>query len=268
MKKKYISKFYKSPIIVDSIDGDILLYIETNKGRELIYSGYNINKKECYIPYINKCLLGGFIKGIPKSVLILGLGGGSYARYLEDHINGVSITGVDIDPIMIEISKKDMKVLSPDLICLSAEKAVSYLKGENRKYDLILLDCYLSDGEMPNGIMYENFLRNCKDLLTSSGVLSINFSEFLLNNNYEDKKRVQRYRQMHESLKYIFGKYFSLLLVGEENGSNSMGIYNLSKFYTSKEYVDNYLECVSNSEILFDKNIIKDTYVDKNLFLQ
>lgn len=268
MKKKYNSKFYKSPIIVDSINGDILVYVKTNKWREVIYSWYNTVEKKCHIPYINKCLLWWFIHWIPKSVLILWLWGGSYAKYLEDHVNDINITWVDIDEAMIDISEKEIKLTTTDIICDSSENAVKELKKLNKKYDLILLDCYLWDWEIPVWVTYDDFLQNCKDLLTTNWILSINFSEFFLDNEAKDIVRVIRYREMHKILKTIFWGFFTLFLVWEENWSNSMWIYNLNKFYTAEDYKNNYLECVEENNIIFDQNIISDIYIDKGLFFQ
>jgi 23S rRNA G2069 N7-methylase RlmK/C1962 C5-methylase RlmI len=43
---------------------------------------------------------------------------------------------------MLEIAKKEFEVNTPDLLCMDAKNAVSKLSKENKKYDLILIDCY------------------------------------------------------------------------------------------------------------------------------
>ncbi len=41
-----------------------------------------------------------------KNCLILGLGGGTVAKIIQERWPGVKITGVDIDPVMVELGKK------------------------------------------------------------------------------------------------------------------------------------------------------------------
>lgn len=263
MKKKYNSKFFKFPIEVESVNWNKLVIITTSLWKKVIYSWYDLDKKQSDLVYINKCLLGWFIKKIPKSVLILGLWWGSFARYLEDHIDNIQITWVDIDYTMIEISKKEMEVKSESLICMDAKIAVSKLYKENRKFDLILIDCYWLDSEIPDWLITKIFFENCKKVLEKDWVVSINMANFLLDDNSENIKRTNKYREMHNNLKEVFWEYFSLLTYGKQNWENSMWIYNLDKYYTAKDFDDNYLEKVDVWEIKYDYNMVFNTFVDE-----
>lgn len=265
MKKKYNSIFFKYPIEIESVNWDKLVFITTNLWKKVIYSWYDLDKKQTEILYINKCLLGWFIKKIPKSVLILGLWWGSFAKYLEDHIEWIEITWIDIDEAMIEISKKEFLVKSENLFCLDAKIAVSKLYKENKKFDLILIDCYWIDSEIPNELTSKIFFENCKKLLEKDWIVSINMANFIPeNNDLEKSKRNQKYKEMHKNLKEIFWGYFSLLLKWDWNSENWVWIYNLNKFYTAKEIDENYLEKVDKWEIKYDYKIIIDTFIDEN----
>lgn len=264
MKKKYNSKFFNFPIEVESVNWDKLIFITTNSGKKVIYSWYDLDKKQTQIPYINKCLLWWFVKKIPKKVLILGLWWGSFAKYLEDHIDKVEITWIDIDEAMIEISKKEMLLESNNLFCLDAKIVVSKLYRESKFFDLILIDCYWIDSEIPEELTTNIFFENCKKILDLDWTVSINMANFLLDNNIENFKRVAKYREMHNNLKQVFGNYFSLITHWDWIWENVVWIYNLNKFYSSKEFNDNYIEKAENWEIKYDYNLILNTYLDES----
>ncbi len=79
-----------------------------------------------------------------KSILILGLGGGTVAKLLRKKYPKANIIGVEIDPIMIELGRKYLDLDKYDLdikIC----DAVKFLKNNRKKYDLLIVDTYLGD---------------------------------------------------------------------------------------------------------------------------
>lgn len=78
----------------------------------------------------------------PKSILMLGLGGGSALFWLRKKYPKASLTVVEIDPVMIDIARdyfhvdeiKNLKIINSD--------AVDYIKKTKDKYSLVLMDCY------------------------------------------------------------------------------------------------------------------------------
>lgn len=263
MKKKYNSLFFPWPIEVESVLWDKIVFITSDKWEKVIYSWYNLDKKQSDIVYINKCLLWWFIKKIPKSALILGFWAWSFAKYLEDHIDDINITWVDIDNSMLEIAKKEFEVRSTDLLCIDAKNAVSKLLKENKKYDLILIDCYGIDSEIPKHLTSCIFFDNCKKLLSNNWTVSVNMANFIIDENKENKDRIEKYREMHQNLKYVFWEYFVAFTHGDWIWENIVWIYNLDKYYSSKEIVNNYMEKVENNKIIYDYNIVLNTFVDE-----
>ncbi|MDD3646809.1 MAG: methyltransferase domain-containing protein, partial [Candidatus Gracilibacteria bacterium] len=255
----YNSPFYSKSIEVENISGEILVIITDSFGRESIYSWYDVEEKNSQSIYINKCLLGGFIKHIPKDVLIIGFGGGAFAKYLEDHIENVNITGIDIDKTMIDIAKNELQVRTNDFYIMDALEAIKILIKKKKRYDLILVDVYGGDGEIPKYFKDKSFFEDIQKLMLKDSVLSINFANYGL----EDNKRIQNYDKIHSNLLAIFGKYYSHMLAGKNDRGNVIGIYNLDKFYEASDYNFNYLEKVQNGEIEYDGNIIQNTIVEE-----
>lgn len=117
-----------------------------------------------------------------KSCLILGLGGGSAALLVRRFWPIAEITGVDIDPTMIELGKKYLNLEGTRAGAIEADaaeycdKEATLLRksyGGQGKYDLILVDIYVGD-ESPKHVQTEEFVRNVEALLEEEGIAVFN----------------------------------------------------------------------------------------------
>mgnify|MGYP001601230053 FL=1 len=79
-----------------------------------------------------------------RDILILGLGGGTLAKLLRKKYPNAKITGIEIDPIMIELGKKYLD-LDKYNIDIKIQDAFKFLEKNTKKYDLIIVDTYLGD---------------------------------------------------------------------------------------------------------------------------
>jgi spermidine synthase len=106
-----------------------------------------------------------------KNILILGLGGGTVTKLLRKKYPDAKITGVEIDPLMIELGKKyfDLDKQNIDIKIMDAH---DYSLSTSR-YDLIIVDGYIGD-------KYVDFLS--KDLKKSKLVV---FNKLF----FKDKKK-------------------------------------------------------------------------------
>lgn len=257
MIKYYNSKYYKKPIRIENIDWEILIIITDNLDIETIYSWYNIIEKNTESIYINKCLLGGFVKTIPENVLIIWAWWWAFIKFLEDHIKKINITWIDIDETMIEIAKKELKIKTNNFYISDWLPAINTIIEKNKKFDLILIDVYWSDWKIPEYFHYKIFLNKIKKILLKDWIISINFS------NYDLEK--EKYKKIHLNLINVFWKFYSHILAWENTKWNVVWIYNLDKFYTAKEYDVNYLKHFRKWNINYNSNIIKNTTLKKEL---
>ncbi len=79
---------------------------------------------------------------VPKSVLLLGLGGGSVVKSLRRRYPSVHLTAVEIDPLMIEIAKKHFDLGKVKNLTVINQDAVTYIQKTKDHFDLILVDCF------------------------------------------------------------------------------------------------------------------------------
>jgi spermidine synthase len=104
-----------------------------------------------------------------KSCLILGLGGGSAAKLIRKYWPKAEITGVDIDPAMVELGKKYLG-LDKAKVKIIIRNAYKFDKGH---YDLILIDLYRGD-KFPKKFESERFRSLVHGLLADFGVAIFN----------------------------------------------------------------------------------------------
>lgn len=110
-----------------------------------------------------------------KNALILGLGGGTTAKYIRLFWPDAKITGIDIDPIMIELGKKYLELgkWGVDIKIGDALKEIQKSKIKRQKYDLVIVDLYNGD-KYPEKFETPKFLQNVKNLLSKGGTVVFN----------------------------------------------------------------------------------------------
>jgi spermidine synthase len=125
-------------------------------------------------------------KFIVHRILILGLGGGSAAKIVRKLWPEAKITGVDIDPMMVELGEKYLG-LKRNEIEIEIEDACDFLtkklniKNQNDKSklknietsDLILVDLYIGKN-YPEKFESEEFMQHARELLAKSGIAIFN----------------------------------------------------------------------------------------------
>jgi spermidine synthase len=142
-----------------------------------------------------------YVQPAPRTVLIIGLGGGTLPRALAQILPQTRMEVVEIDPAVVRVAKRYFDFDSGDRISVAETDGRVYVKRalrEGRRYDLIMLDAF--DHEyIPEHLLTEEFLREVQSLLAPGGVLAANtFSSSRL---YD-----------HESVTYqtVFTEFFNL----------------------------------------------------------
>ncbi len=113
------------------------------------------------------------VVGAPKSALVIGGGDGGAITELCKYDSIESLTLCEIDPEVIEVSRKYFPNISAGLddprVTIRTEDAVVYIDGADEKWDIILVDS--TDPIGPGKGLFERpFFENVRDRLTDSGV--------------------------------------------------------------------------------------------------
>lgn len=151
--------------------------------------------------YTQMMMAALFLNPEPRSILIIGLGGGTLPTALARVVPKASIDVVEIDPAVVRVARQHFGFKPTERIRVAEIDGRVFVKRaqrEQRQYDIIMVDAF--DHEyIPEHLLTREFLQELASLLPADGVLAANtFSSSRL---YD-----------HESVTYasVFGTYYNL----------------------------------------------------------
>ncbi|MFQ6370799.1 fused MFS/spermidine synthase [Shewanella sp. YIC-542] len=110
----------------------------------------------------------------PRSVMVLGLGGGVLVHALRQFDAASRITVVELRPAVIALCKQYFRLpLSKKLTVIEAD-ALAYLgSAQHKRVDMLFCDLFDCDG-IADGALSADFLQQCRQQLKADGVLVLN----------------------------------------------------------------------------------------------
>ena len=121
-----------------------------------------------------RCMLSGLLFApVPRSALMLGLGGGALARFIGHHFPQCRIEAVEKRALVAELAREYFELPS-DNFALHVEPAEDFLdRAQSAEYDWILVDIHDRDGMAP-ALGQPQFIKRCRARLSGRGVLAVN----------------------------------------------------------------------------------------------
>jgi spermidine synthase len=107
----------------------------------------------------------------PRSALLLGLGGGSMARYARHAWPDCALTIVERSAEVIDLARRWFGIEEE----IMAGDADAFLRGTRRRWDVILVDLYDAAGVVRPA---EGFWDRCVRRLAPEGIVAVNWAEF------------------------------------------------------------------------------------------
>jgi spermidine synthase len=126
------------------------------------------------LPYTRSMMAFLLFHPEPKDILMIGLGGGSLAKFVHHRLPTVRTTALDINPQVLAIARS-LFFLPPDDERLSVllEEGGRYVATHPGSADIILSDGF--DGEvLAEPLSTQMFFADCRRALTKNGVFAIN----------------------------------------------------------------------------------------------
>ena len=112
----------------------------------------------------------------PRSMLMIGLGGGSLAKYCHKHLPTTDITVVEINPHVIAM-RDEFFVPADDarfrVVCADGAAVVA---AGARRYDVVLVDGFTYDGQ-PDVLCTPEFYADCRGIIEDAGVVVVNLHD-------------------------------------------------------------------------------------------
>jgi spermidine synthase len=130
------------------------------------------NSQVSYVHYTHGLVrLVNTFRGHSPKVLVIGLGGGAIPIFLERQ--GLDVTAVDIDPVVVKLAREYMG-LEAFHGKVVVEDARAFLNRTTEKYGAIILDAFSADAPPFHLSTLEAFAA-CRDHLDKDGVLVMNY---------------------------------------------------------------------------------------------
>ena len=176
----------------------------------------------------------------PRSILIVGLGGGTLPTAFNDMYPDAEITRVEIDPAVAKVARKYFDFKESERNRVVIKDARLHIKRQalkNKKYDLIILDAFGSD-YIPEHLTTVEFLEEVKQVLSPQGVLA--------SNTFSTSKFYH-----HESSTYaeVFGRFY---VMQTNAGSNRIILYSGDDALLNIENIERNVEALGEKLEKYD----------------
>ncbi|MEO5345086.1 MAG: hypothetical protein H7834_01755 [Magnetococcus sp. YQC-9] len=107
-------------------------------------------------------------------VLMIGLGGGSLAKFLLYHFSACLVDAVENDPLLPGLARRYFHLPRNNRLNVIIEDGARFFeRGDASRYDFVLLDAYDQNGAV-RGVYADPVVALAQESLTAHGVLAIN----------------------------------------------------------------------------------------------
>ena len=120
------------------------------------------------------CMAGmGGGDGTGRSVMILGMGSGTYAGYCARYYPNAAVQGAEIDSKIADIARTHFGL--PDTVEVAVADGRAYLAASEELFDVIMVDAY-QDITIPFQLSSQEFFREVAAHLKPEGVMVVNLN--------------------------------------------------------------------------------------------
>jgi spermidine synthase len=112
-----------------------------------------------------------------RSVLMIGLGGGSVQQSFAHYYPNVKLETVEIDPAVVRVARDYFHFRESATQKVQVEDGRVYLRRRRAKYDLIIVDAYVQGrygSSIPQHLATREFFELARDRLTTNGIVAYN----------------------------------------------------------------------------------------------
>lgn len=146
----------------------------------------------------------------PRSILMIGLGGGSMLKYMHKHLPEADLTVVEINQDVIDMRHDFLLPPDSDHLRIVCDDGARFVRQPPQAYDVILVDGFTGQG-LPPALCSRSFYQHCRAALNPGGWLVAN---------------VQADTEQTKEVMHRLGKAFSGAVISAESdeGGNDIAI--------------------------------------------
>jgi len=191
-------------IIYKSSSDEGFIEVGQNQNTRSLYFG-NDAKQSCMDIFHPERLVLSYTRAMmaslifmpqPHKILMIGLGGGSIAKFLFQHYPDCSIDIIEIRSDVVKIARAYFNLPEDERMQIFVDDASRFLRNQNgryQQYDLILIDAFNHDG-VSESIKSFEFFEYCFERLKNKGIMATNLWD-----NKNDHAR-----EINQTMEHIF----------------------------------------------------------------
>ena len=201
---RVLSGRYEKPYVMD--DGcSRTLYFSF----AYVQSAMLINKPNALeLAYTRKMMSFVLFEPQPHDILMLGLGGGSLAKFCHEHLPETNITVVEINPDVVAFRNEFKIPPDSERFRIVVGDAADYVAAGRQRFDVIVTDAFDRDG-FATSVCNQAFYRNLQRSLTAKGLLVGNMTG-------RDEEKMVHLKMLGE----VFGERTLAIPVGSNGNDN------------------------------------------------
>lgn len=140
------------------------------------------------MPYLRSAAVGLAVPPKLDRLLMIGLGGGAFASFVQARLPEVYVDAVEIDPVVARIAKDYFALTEAEKLQVHVVDAVDFVKQRKTPYDYIFLDAYDAD-ELPLPLTTHSFFRDVQGNLAAGGVVVVNIA---ISSDYKTQRLIEK----------------------------------------------------------------------------
>jgi spermidine synthase len=171
LRKSVLNGSYNKPYIIDngetrSLHFD-LLFVQSSMDLD-----DPIRLRLRYTQWMMGFLL---LQPTPKQITLIGLGGGSLAKYCHHHLPTTDLTVVEIDPYVVALREHFMVPADDHRFRVVVDDGMDHLASSPKEIDVVLVDAY-DGGGIAHSIAGQAFLSYAYQRLGPKGIFVMNLT--------------------------------------------------------------------------------------------
>lgn len=173
-RSKRFSKSNDDDIVIDvSEEGGVR---KLHFGNDDTQSAMKLNAPNELLLAYSRCVFGSLLfLEPPQKMLLIGLGGGSIAKWVHEYLPNTHLTCVELFQQVVNVARSMFFLPQDDerLEVITGDGAAHVYNMADESVDMIMMDAYSATG-IAAPLASTDFFTACKNKLTDNGVLAVN----------------------------------------------------------------------------------------------
>jgi spermidine synthase len=163
-----------------------VLVVEEGHERALRFGGLDGSDQSTILPerpgavpleYARYAVLGLAYHGAPRTLLMVGLGGGTFTTLVHRVLPEITIDAVEIDPVVVEAARAFFGLREDERYRVHVADGAAWMAtARGGPYDYVLLDSYAGES-IPLSLRTVAFFQSVRARVAARGLVAINVAE-------------------------------------------------------------------------------------------